>query len=103
MGIIFNFFQISALFGSFSLNWPDELMVVFNVFSSINLNIDLFSPDCAGTSPNTPFHLFLYSFIYLLSTLVIHLVFASYFACIHYNHLGINYIGANIHQFYYSL
>ena len=45
---IFNLVQISALFGGFNLNWPPALRDAFNVLSSINLNIDLFSPECSG-------------------------------------------------------
>lgn len=45
---IFNLVQISALFGNFRLNWPKELRYLFDILSSINLNIDLFSPECAG-------------------------------------------------------
>jgi len=48
VGIGFNLFQVTALFSGFNLDWPDALLEVFNVLSSLNFNFDLFSPECSG-------------------------------------------------------
>ncbi len=40
--------QISALFADFRMNWPPILESLFQVFSALNFNIELFSPECAG-------------------------------------------------------
>ena len=43
----FNSLQISALYGTFELEWPDFARTFFEIISFVNLNFDLTSPECA--------------------------------------------------------
>ena len=40
------FSQIIAIFRQLDLQWPDELLDMFNMISLFNLNVDLLSIDC---------------------------------------------------------
>ena len=46
----FNLAQITALLAGFHLHWPAAMEWLLNALSALNLNIDLFSPECTSNS-----------------------------------------------------
>jgi len=47
LSITLAFAQIVSIFASFPVAWPLTTLFMFNLFSFLNFNIELFAPDCA--------------------------------------------------------
>ncbi|GMH68350.1 hypothetical protein TL16_g04907 [Triparma laevis f. inornata] len=41
-----DYFQVLAIFSSANVDWPSELVDLYNILSAFNLNIDLAAPEC---------------------------------------------------------
>jgi hypothetical protein len=54
INILITYIQTLAILQAFKLNWPVNVQGMFNVFSTLNLNLDITSPECfVGDSSST--------------------------------------------------
>eukprot|EP00033_Pygsuia_biforma_P001395 GCRY01001578.1.p1 GENE.GCRY01001578.1~~GCRY01001578.1.p1 ORF type:complete len:1943 (-),score=491.87 GCRY01001578.1:352-6105(-) len=76
--IAFNFFQVTGLYASFEIDWPESVQSMLNTISITNLNIELTAPECS-VGQHVPF----YTKYWLMASLpgIFGVCFAFYYLC----------------------
>ena len=111
ISIFIDYFQILSVFSSLGIPWPQYLISIFNGISTINFNVDAFSPECYNNHFNISFRTkwILISSLPIVVFIILAIIFVQYAAFLKFvknksscSNFGFRCIGAYIIFFYYS-